>query len=58
MQQRLEFITSRRSHIQSITATTFEVCHASKGTVVPHIIKAQKIVDPYIQVKLHWGEPI
>ena len=36
-------------HILSLTAKTFEDCHASKSSVVPHVIKVQKMADPYIQ---------
>ena len=36
-------------HIHSLTAKKFEDCHASKSSVVPHVIKVQKMANPYIQ---------
>jgi len=49
MEQRLTFVTSLEPHIHSLNAKTFEAHHASKSSVVPHVIKVQKMADPYIQ---------
>ena len=44
-------------HIHSLTAKTFEDCHASKSFVVPHVIKVQKMADPYIQGARKFTQP-
>lgn len=58
MEQWLTFVTSLEPHIQSLTTKTFEVYHASKSSVAPHVIKIQKMADHYIQVRLNLDEPI
>ena len=42
MEQWLTFVTSLEPHIHSLTAKTFEANHASKSSVVPHVIKGTK----------------
>ena len=49
MEQWLTSVTSLEPHIHSLIAKTFEAHHASKSSVVPHVIKVQKMADPYIQ---------
>ena len=44
-------------HIHSLTAKTFEDCHASKSSVVPHVIKVPKMADPYIQGARKFTQP-
>ncbi|KAK7853096.1 hypothetical protein CFP56_036851 [Quercus suber] len=58
LEQWLTFVTSLEPHIHSLTAEMFEAYHASKSSVVPHVIKVQKMADPYIQVRLSSDEPI
>ena len=48
MEQWLTFVTSLELHIHSLTAKTLEAYHASKSFVVPHVIKVQKMANPYI----------
>ena len=57
MEQWLTFVTSLEPHIHSLTAKTFEAYHASKSSVVPHVIKVQKMANPYIQGAREFTQP-
>ena len=57
MEQWLSFVTSPEPHIHSFTAKPFEAYHASKSSVVPHVIKVQKMADPYIQGARKFTQP-
>ena len=57
MEQWLSFVTSIEPHIHSFTAKPFEAYHASKSSVVPHVIKVQKMADPYIQGARKFTQP-
>ncbi|KAB1204279.1 hypothetical protein CJ030_MR8G020396 [Morella rubra] len=55
--QWLTFIGSLEPHVQSVTAKTFEVCQATKSSIVLHVIKVQKMADPYIQETKKFTQP-
>lgn len=57
MEQWLTFVTSLEPHVQSLTTKMFEVYHASKSSVAPHVIKIQKMADHYIQGAMKFTEP-
>lgn len=42
--------TSLEPHVHSLTTKTLEVYESSKTALIPHLIKAQEVVDPYYQV--------
>ncbi|KAG5565033.1 hypothetical protein RHGRI_001047 [Rhododendron griersonianum] len=43
------FVTQIRPHVESLTAKTIELYHASKDTIQPHVVKIQEMVDPHFQ---------
>ena len=57
MEQRLTFVTSLEPHIHSLTAKTFEANHASKSSVVPHVIKVQKVAWKFTQGARKFTQP-
>lgn len=48
----LSSVTQIRPHVESLTAKTIEVYHASKDSIQPHVVKVQEMVDPHFQVCL------
>lgn len=40
-------------HLQSLFTKASEVYHTSKDSIRPHVVKARKMTDPYIQVTPH-----
>ncbi|KAI8571454.1 hypothetical protein RHMOL_Rhmol01G0121400 [Rhododendron molle] len=43
------FVTQIRPHVESLTAKTIELYHASKDSIQPHVVKIQEMVDPHFQ---------
>ncbi|KAM0943253.1 hypothetical protein DsansV1_C13g0120281 [Dioscorea sansibarensis] len=48
-QQWTAITASARPHIQSVCAKSAEFYEASKSRLIPHLIKAQEVADPYFQ---------
>lgn len=44
--------TNAEPYVQKVSAKSIELYQASKDVVLPHVVKAHKIADPYFQVHL------
>ena len=50
------FIRYLEPCLQSLLSKTIEVYDASKNSLMPHLVKARTLTDPYIEVKRHQGQ--
>ncbi|XP_071729699.1 uncharacterized protein [Rutidosis leptorrhynchoides] len=56
-EQWLTFVTNTEPNMQVLTANTVEFYHESKKALMPHVIKIQHVLDPYIKEANKFTKP-